>query len=132
MGRLLLGNTSVVQAFQIREDEEPKRVLDAHGLSKRPNNAKDVGVGTAGELRVDRSDLGNRITEVLIPDGTPLFDALRDVIATWPLHSDADGPEWVESPDGDEEEIASLIARHFTNDDHECAVGRPKGWVEDE
>jgi hypothetical protein len=72
-------------------------------------------------------DLGNRITEVKFPEGYPAADQLPAIKDLWPSHSDA-GPEWVECDD--DPLLAQMVARTFTTPDHECVVGRPKGWKE--
>lgn len=95
---LLLGNTRVVEKFRERGDTLRKR--------KRP-------------------DLRNQVTYVHFPDGTSLVDAVKNVVDLWPWHSDADGPEWVES---DDELLARAVAEHFTTGDHTCVIGRPDGW----
>lgn len=96
-----LGNTAVVEKFRDHSDNEVK-------VRARP-------------------DLRNQITEVHLPDGTGLIDTVRNIADLWQWHSDADGPEWVESSDPI---VAVAVAEHFTTDDHECVVGRPDGWNE--
>jgi hypothetical protein len=71
-------------------------------------------------------NVGNTVTEVQFPDGWDLGDQLAALGDLWNYHSD-DPPEWVESEDG---LLAEVAARRFTNDDHTCEVGRPKGWKE--
>ena len=106
---LLLGNTAVVE---VRTNEDPK-----------------TGERLPDE-RIDRSDLGNRTTTVRFPQDVPLDTRVQHVRELWPYHSDADGPEWVESDD--DPLLAELVARNFTTETHTCTVGRPKGWKEDE
>lgn len=97
---LLLGNTAVVESVR----------------------------GDDGELRrTARSELGNQITTVSFPDDMGFTDRLRAVESAWPFHSD-DPPEWVECDDDDA--LAQLVARAFSSGDHECRVGRPRGWKE--
>jgi len=100
---ITLGNTSVVASSQ---DEETGEVI-----------------------REKRGDLGNQITTFEFPDNIDgqTEIQLAHVVDAWPYHSDADGPEWVESED---ELLAQLIARRFTTDSHKCQVGRPKNWKE--
>lgn len=105
---LKLGNTAVVEVFKERD---PKSEIE----------------GAEKEVRVERSDLGNQITNVNFPEGTPDDEMLVHVRQLWPYHSDADGPEWVECED---EHLANSVARMFTNETHECQVGRPSGWQE--
>jgi hypothetical protein len=104
---ILLGNTAPVESVRIEDPETGDSVVE----------------------RNDRSDLGNTITTVTLPDDPPmkLVEVLQAVQNLWPWHSDADGPEWVES---DDSVLAGHIADHFTTDTHESVVGRPKGWKE--
>lgn len=85
-----------------------------------------VKADDGSEDRVDRSDLGNTTTTVSFPDGWDLNEQLQAVGNLWSYHSD-DPPEWVES---DDDLLAQVVARNFTSDGHECAVGRPSGWKE--
>lgn len=104
---VLLGNSAVVQVLP-REGDDGERLADE---------------------RVDRSDLGNRTTTVRFPTDVPFEERIAQVRQLWPYHSDADGPEWVES---DDTTLAEVIASAFTTDSHTCRVGRPKSWKEDE
>lgn len=142
METLTLGNTAVVEVFKVREHVPDHPSADKDGYIERDN-------------RVDRSDLGNKITTFNFPDEfAPDRDleaiqgdarhaarirALPDDQKPFYLHAEAvedawwkghsnDPPEWVES---DVEPLAKLVASRFTLGDHQCAIGRPKGWEED-
>lgn len=100
---ITLGNTAVVASTQ---DDETGEVI-----------------------RTKRGDLGNQTTTVEFPDNLDgqTEVQLAHVVDLWSYHSDADGPEWVET---DDDLLAQLVARRFTSDSHTCRVGRPKGWKE--
>lgn len=70
------------------------------------------------------------ITRVDVPEGRSRLEALREIVDLWASMGGAhaaedDRPEWVES---DDPALADLLAEHWTDEDHGCAVGRPDGW----
>jgi hypothetical protein len=59
-----------------------------------------------------------------LPEGTKLFDGIRDILATWPNVSDAPAPAWAASwPDP---QYAELIAAHFAGEGHDVEVRQPE------
>ncbi len=100
---VILGNTDVIES---RQDPE-----------------------TGETQRTPMPRLGNQVTTVEFPDNTDGHAEIQlaQIVDLWPYHSDADGPEWVET---DDDLLGQLIARRFTTDTHKCQVGRPKGWKE--
>lgn len=123
---ILLGNTAVVEVIK-----RPRRETDPPEMATAGTEIREgVEVEIVAD-RVTREDLGNRITNVEFPDDLDgdLGTQLGHVQHLWPYHSDADGPEWVETHD---DLLAAAIARVFTTGSHECVIGRPEGWAEDE
>lgn len=104
--QLILGNTAVATVVKQADPDDEEREV---------------------EVRTSMPELGNQLTIVDPPDGTPDDEVLAAVRSLWPYHSDADGPEWVECDDA---HIAESVARMFTTEEHTCAVGRPDDWQE--
>lgn len=123
---ILLGNTAVVEVIK-----RPRRETDPPEMASNGTELRDgVEVEIVSD-RIQRGDLGNRITTVEFPDELDgdLETQLGHIRHLWPYHSDTDGPEWVESAD---DLLAGAVARVFTTAAHECVVGRPTDWAEDE
>lgn len=155
--RIRLGNVSIVEKHlpaAVGVDPEDAAVGLAAIDLRTPEGVRaeliDADSPTA-RVQITRPDLGQQITEVVIPaeDWLPVgrtartdareaasvpghawralraSEVVRLVADLWPYHSDSDGPEWVEC---DSEQYARAIADEFTYGGHECVVGRPDDW----
>lgn len=85
-----------------------------------------VQLGNLAPRDVDASQMGNRVTTLVIPDDLTTNEAVRTVTdpdGAWGYHS-TQPPAWVESDNSD---VADQLAAHFT-----CPVGRPADWKDDQ
>jgi hypothetical protein len=71
---------------------------------------------------------GKRVTSVIIPDGTPLDESFRTVMAVVECHFDAGtAPTWVEC---DSESLVTLLTEHYRSmTGTKVGHREPKGWI---
>lgn len=70
---------------------------------------------------------GDRVTEIVIPDGTSLNEAFSTVLAVMDHHMiEGSAPAWIES---DSEGLTALLREHW--DLSAAKTSRPKTWGKD-
>lgn len=105
-----LGNTAPIEP-------QPGASIDGEGVER-----------TALVLDNGRED-NNTITTLSVPAGMRLSEALVSVSNAYRTHHSDDPPEWVVSS---EPLLARLLAEEFTSEGHECIVGRPDSWTDED
>ncbi len=139
---ITLGNTAIVEAHDIPLDADGKAVTAGSGDSVETRR-----------VRVVRSDLGQQETRFDFPDAGeadlaaisaspqhgPRMRALPEAQrpfylhlvavddAWWAAHSDA-APAWVEAEGDGADDLAQLVADHFSTATTPCRVGRGRRW----
>lgn len=141
---ITLGNTAIIEAHDVP--------LDADGKALAAGSADSVEVR---RVRVPRGDLGQQETRFEFPDGFPSETDLATVSASpqhgarmralpeaqqgfylhllavddawWAAHSDA-APAWVEVDGDGADDLAQLVADHFSTASSPCVVGRGRRW----
>lgn len=133
---VLLGNVAPIEMrrrdtshLETRED-----LLDEAGRLTSRIDLEEYEDDALRELIAEQREpfslgAGESITEISIPDGTPLLDAVTMVRLSWQAHS-TKPPAWIEC--GDDTSFAALLCEAMRDDDTIPERSMPAGWMSDE